>query len=237
MRYSRLRRHNRKQQERRLKFIIAGIVIFLLLLYFFGVQMLIGLSYVFERFQGRGTEEVAPATQSILLPPRLDPLEEATNTSQLTITGSGDAGQTLILYRNDDEIDRTTIDEDGTFEIDIPALEGDNFVSAKVILSDGTLSDLSNVEYTQVIIEDPDLVIDTPSDGDTLSGDDDTVEVTGVTGEEMRITINDRIVVVEADGSFTYAYPLEEGENTLTIIATDKAGNTSERTRTVTYEN
>jgi len=46
----------------------------------------------------------------------------------------------------------------------------------------------------------------------------------------------DRFVSVKDDGSFTYNLRLNDGENTLTIIARDAAGNETKLERKVTYQ-
>ena len=57
-----------------------------------------------------------------------------------------------------------------------------------------------------------------------------------MTDEGMRITVNDRIAVVKADGSFTYAMSLPDGETVLTIVSTDPAGNQTKTERRVKYQ-
>jgi hypothetical protein len=43
------------------------------------------------------------------------------------------------------------------------------------------------------------------------------------------------LVVLHSDNSFSYSYPLNDGDNILTIVATDAAGNQTKVTRKVTY--
>ncbi len=84
----------------------------------------------------------------------------------------------------------------------------------------------------------PSLTINSPEDGAEVT--EDTVTVSGtVTDKESGVaslTINGNPVDVSKDGSFSYTVTLTEGTNTITIVATDKAGNKTTKTITVTYK-
>lgn len=49
------------------------------------------------------------------------------------------------------------------------------------------------------------------------------------------LRINGRIVIIENDGSFTYAVTLEDGDNNFEIVAEDKAGNKTTERLTVQF--
>ncbi len=51
--------------------------------------------------------------------------------------------------------------------------------------------------------------------------------VTDDTG--IQLTINEIVVTINADGSFSYPIQLLDGPNTISVIATDLAGNQSIR--------
>jgi hypothetical protein len=55
-------------------------------------------------------------------------------------------------------------------------------------------------------------------------------------GGLQSVTVNGQAVIVNADGSFSTALTLVAGANTITVIATDKAGNQTTDSRTVTYD-
>ena len=59
--------------------------------------------------------------------------------------------------------------------------------------------------------------------------------VDGMTYDNVTVTINDRMVVIKTDNSFSYTYPLNDGDNILKIVATDAAGNQTTVQRKVTY--
>jgi hypothetical protein len=59
--------------------------------------------------------------------------------------------------------------------------------------------------------------------------------ISGKTEPEAVVLINSNQVTVKEDGSFTYLLILNIGPNTITISATDKAGNKNEKTWVVNY--
>jgi membrane-bound inhibitor of C-type lysozyme len=66
-----------------------------------------------------------------------------------------------------------------------------------------------------------------------------TLNVTGTAtdaGGLKSLTVNGQAVVVNPDGSFSTALTLVEGANTVTVIATDNAGNQQTDTRTINYD-
>ncbi|MEX0285737.1 MAG: FecR domain-containing protein [Paracoccaceae bacterium] len=62
-----------------------------------------------------------------------------------------------------------------------------------------------------------------------------SIEILGATEPDAMLTLNGVPLVTGGDGSFLAAVDLMAGENTLTIQATDPAGNVSERVQTVVY--
>lgn len=57
-----------------------------------------------------------------------------------------------------------------------------------------------------------------------------------VTSSPVTVTVNGSTVAVNPDGTFSTTVTLTEGTNTITVIATDKAGKQSTVTRTVTLD-
>jgi len=80
-----------------------------------------------------------------------------------------------------------------------------------------TISALANGSYTNKV---------------TLNISGNASDASGI----KSVTVNDQPVIVNADGSFSYALTLAAGANTITTIATDTAGNQQVDTRTVTYD-
>ena len=131
MLYRRLRHFEERKQKKRLFMSLVGILGIFALLLIFGLKLLVSFSLFIDKIRGN-----SPQTQtqtSILLPPTLDPLPNATNSATLTISGTGQAGLTLILYKNENEVKQLPIPSTGTFSISTLSFdEGENTMSAKV---------------------------------------------------------------------------------------------------------
>ena len=81
----------------------------------------------------------------------------------------------------------------------------------------------------------PKLTLTSPSDGQTFSKDSNKATIAGQTDPTDRVTVNGYWAIVDSKGNFTYALPLQNGDNQLKIIATDDAGNTTEVDKKVIY--
>lgn len=84
----------------------------------------------------------------------------------------------------------------------------------------------------------PALTITSPNDN--IKVNQATCVVSGTTNDAtsspVSVTINGTSVTVGADGSFSKSITLNEGANTITIVATDSAGKSTTVTRTVTLD-
>ena len=84
----------------------------------------------------------------------------------------------------------------------------------------------------------PTLTITSPNDN--IKVNQATCVVSGTTNDAtsspVSVTINGTSVTVGTDGSFSKSITLNEGANTITIVATDSAGKSTTVTRTVTLD-
>jgi hypothetical protein len=235
MAFSRLNRLQDRKEKRRLVLSIAGIIAIFVLILLFGVKALIGFSLLVEKLRG-GSPTSTQQSQTLILPPTIDSPNTATNSATISITGKGQAGLTLILYVNNKEHSQLPVKSDNTFVVpNVTLINGTNTVSAKLTDAKGNLSDLSNIVSVTYGNTPPKLIISDPADNTTVSADPNTVTINGMTDDNVTVTVNDRMVVIKTDNSFSYSYPLNEGDNILNIVATDAAGNQTAIQRKVTY--
>lgn len=233
---SRLRRQEEKLARRKIAVGVIGIVAVSAFLLLFGVRLLVAFSLFVDRIRG-GSPDTLQTDQSLLLPPVLESLPQATNSATISVSGSANPDSTLMLFIDGDEYTRIPVGEDGSFEIqDIPVDTGKVTVSARSTDGKETVSDISNTISTTIDRTPPDLDITKPADNETIRDGTNSVAVEGTTDPDARLTINDRIVVVRSNGSFSYNMPLNDGENTLVFKAVDLAGNSIEVDRRVTYQ-
>lgn len=232
---SRMRRLEEKNARRKLMAGIIGIVAVSVFLLLFGFRLLIAFSLFVDRI--RGGSAVPVQETDVLMPPVLDPLPQATNSATITIHGSAEPGNTVLLFLNGDEYRRLDVTEDGMFTVeDIPVEPGKVTVSARATDGNESVSDISNTISTVIDRTPPDLAITKPEDGTTINDGTHRVSVEGKTDTDARVTINGRIVVVRSEGTFSYSMPIEDGDNTLSFVSTDLAGNSIEIERNVTYQ-
>lgn len=232
---SRIRRYEERKLRMRLILAIIGSIAIIGFLLVFGLKILVGFSVLVDKL--RGASPASSSSQSVLLPPILDPLPTATNSATLTVSGAGSPGNILILYVNNSEAKKLTIPSDGRFSVaDLKFTDGDNTVSAKLTDEKQNVSDLSNVLTVTVKRSPPSLEVTSPAPNATITGDKHSVDISGKTEEESTVTVNDRFVVVRTDGSFFYTYPLNDGDNLLKVVATDAAGNQTIVERKVVYQ-
>jgi bacillopeptidase F len=99
----------------------------------------------------------------------------------------------------------------------------------------GKESEFSNVLTVAFKSAPPSLNLDSPSDGQSFSKDQNTATVKGVTDPDVKVTVNGFWAITDSQGNFSYDLPLQNGDNKITVIATDMAGNKNEKDIKVTY--
>ena len=198
------------------------------------MKLLVGFSVFVGSLHSGPTP--TPQTQVLILPPALDPLPAASNSGSLTITGTGQQGLTLVIYMNDNDTKELPVPKSGSFSAQLTGLkDGSYTISAKLVNDKGNTSDLSNIITTSIKKSPPTLDITSPNDNTTINGDNNVVTISGKSDDNTSVTVNNHVIVLQSDNSFSYQYPLSDGDNKLSIQATDQAGNTTTVLRTVTY--
>ena len=90
---------------------------------------------------------------------------------------------------------------------------------------------IANSAGSSIVVDTVPPVLTVTSPEDNLVTNQDTVTVSGTTNDvtsgPVTLTVNNVPVDVEEDGAFTYEFTLTEGDNTITIVATDSAGKSS----------
>lgn len=198
-----------------------GTILVIALLLIFGVPALINMSLLFARFK---KDIPQPKSLTFLNKPVIEPTYEATNSAEIAIHGISDPNTTLTLYLNDQTKEENKIDQTGSFVFpSIFLKEGENKIYVKAVLDKESLeSEPITVVYDK---KPPKIEITEPQDNQNYRGDQRYALVSGKTEETDSVLINDRLAILNADGSFTYRFLLNEGENKITIVAMDKAGN------------
>ncbi len=232
---TRLDRIAEQKSSKKLLYSIAAGIAVLFFLAIWGVPALISMSVFISGIGQRNEPQVKQADTTPLFAPTLEPLYEATNSSPIAIRGYTEPEIKVELYLNDELVDKISASESGSFKFEeVNLQEGQNRIWVKSI-KDGRNSEKSEIINMLYKKTPPKIEVKTPEDGSTVSGEKKSVMISGITDLDNNVSINDHIVIVNADGSFSYEYPLADGDNTLKIKATDKAGNFTEMERKVKY--
>jgi len=234
MRRSRLSKNFEKKSRKTLILSVIGILIVLFLLFRFGLDILVGFTTLIS-----GSKNTTGTTTSnqinFIAPPILNPLVSATNSARITISGKAVKGQTVYLYVNNQGVDQIQANNDGGFSFNETLNNGDNQIEARAESKDGKKSDYSNSFDVAFKNSPPTLDVSTPSDGQSFKKDQNTASVTGKTDAGVTVTVNGFWAVVDDNNNYSYTLTLQNGDNQIKIVATDQAGNKTEKDLKVNY--
>lgn len=231
---SRMNKRLVKQTERNLLLVIVGGAVLLVLFVFFGVKLLVNFSLFVEKKTDTSANE--QSKDIVMIAPILDPIASATNSASIDVTGIAGSGDYVTLYVNGKQLKKADVKDDNTFAFrDVELDKGDNTIKAKAFSDDKKESKFSDSESVTFSNKAPALSVDFPSDGETYHKDNNPLRVRGKTDKNVRVTINDFWAMVDDDGNYYYNLPLQNGDNQITVVATDDAGNKTTKSLKVTY--
>lgn len=164
-------------------------------------------------------------------PPIFSDIPEATFSAQVKIAGFAQPGLDVILYINGAEFDHKLVAESGTFTFDSVKLsEGENTAYAYTATPHDLRSEQSKNYVIVLDTTAPAVTIDSPRDKEVFRGQSQRiVNIVGSVNElGSKVFIGERMPIVQADGKFSLAYQLIEGDQDIQIKVIDKAGNTGE---------
>lgn len=206
----------------------------LALLFVFGIPAMARIASFVGDF-GKSDKPIDIADNIPPAPPRFLGLPEATNKTNIEITGTAEPGAKVTLTVNSDEVE-VIADNSGKFIANVDLLNGDNTVKAIAKDNAGNVSQPS--EKVGIVYDntEPKLEIESPEDGSEFTGSSQRqVTIKGKTEAEVLLNINDRSVSVNSDGTFSFTTTLSEGENKFDVKVKDKAENETESTLTLRF--
>ena len=223
---SRLAEVERKKTSRAVFLSLIIILAIGFIAFKFGLELLVKMAI----FLAPRNQPVVQEQKRLLPAPVINSTPSATNSAQIKISGYASSMASVALTVNGVQDNSAVADTDGYFETGIQLDKGKNFVSVKY--TDTSANESRESQSITIIRDDesPELMIDSPSNAAILHGQDQkTVEIKGKSESEASLTINNRYVSVQSDGSFSSKFQLNEGENEITVLAKDKAGNLTEK--------
>ncbi|WP_052345869.1 S8 family peptidase [Paucisalibacillus sp. EB02] len=157
---------------------------------------------------------------------------EFTNEAAVTVEGTASHSTTLSLLNNGAEVGTADVGDDGAFSFDIELAEGENELQAVTMVNGEEATESETVTVTLDTIA-PEVTLANLKDGDRTNRETLTVQGTVADVNLASLTVNGQEASVEA-GLFSKRILLDEGENTIEVVATDAAGNVT--TKVVTVE-
>lgn len=230
---SRLSRRTEQKTKKTFILSILGIIITLLFAFKFGIPLLVNMSMFLSG--SKNSQEQSKIQKPDFIPaPALNSLPEATSSANIVITGLAAKDQTITLYVNGTLTDETDTEDDGTFSFKETISAGENIIKVKAVVKNKE-SDFSNSFTVALKSAPPSLNTSSPENGQSFSKDQNTIEVNGTTDPDVKVTVNGFWAIVDDSGNYSYNLLLHSGENSIKIIATDLAGNSTEKEIKVTY--
>lgn len=230
--YSAKRKLRKEEVAAYRRIVIATVAVIALLVagYYVGVPLIarMGGDDADMALNKLGQRDTIPPT-----PPRLDSLPEATRTPEIQVKGTAESSSTVRIFIDDQEVLSLIVDRDGIFQGDLTLKEGLNTITATATDSADNTSRATQPLMVLLKTTQPQLSLSREIDSRTT---EESVTVAGRTEAGAKVTINEASVFLNDDNSFDYTVRLEEGSNTIRVVATDRAGNTRQLVRTVTRE-
>ncbi|OAT80915.1 hypothetical protein A6P54_12980 [Bacillus sp. MKU004] len=172
---------------------------------------------------GLASESVELTVIDGMPPPK--PRVDKVNDQSEVISGSAEAGSTILVKRDDQLIGDGITDGDGLFSIEIKKQPADSVLIITAVDQSGNASD-----EVSITVEDgtpPHLpVIDEVTDQST------SISGTAEAGSTIKVAVEDlQLANGKADdkGHFSFTIPKQRASTEIIVTATDLAGNTSER--------
>ncbi|MGM5473300.1 S8 family serine peptidase [Bacillus pumilus] len=146
-----------------------------------------------------------------------------TNKGELEIEGKASPGLDVAIYQNDEQIAKVKADQSGAFKEKVTVLSGEHVFTAATVTDQGATKRSTPVK---VIIDQtaPALTIDTPKKGEKTNKESLTVEGKATDDHLDQVTVNGKKATIK-DGTYSARILLENGKNTIKVIAKDAAGN------------
>lgn len=217
-----LTKRQEKLQVKRSFFLTFVSIIIAVLIFTFGIGVLGGFADFLNKIFNNDPK--GGAADQLIQSPFLDDLPAATNSAKLKVSGLALDAKKVVFYVNGEKIGETDVSADRFSYQEVSLKEGENEVKAKSQGANDAESDFSksyNVVFDQ---KEPELTVESPTDGQTFSGNN-RISVKGKSEKDAQVYANGFLANVNSDGNFEVFVPLNEGDSEIEVKAIDIAGN------------
>lgn len=229
---SRLERKSDRRSRQQILLFLGGTIVLIGVFFYFGVPALFQLA---STISGFGKKEEIRREKSVLNSPELIAEYEATKSASIDVRGTADSKAKVELMRNNISLGLETANREGEFIFtDVGLEKGKNVFVAKAVLVTGEESEPSESYTVFYSKEGPKLELGN-KDGDKVS--DNPYSFNGkVDPVSATVKVNGNLAIVDGQGNFSYYMTLGNGDNKITVVATDQAGNETKQELTLKHE-
>lgn len=201
------------------------------LIFKFGIGASVKISEFLQKGKPLSTDSL---TNNYISPPAFGSIPEATNSAALSISGYAMANKEVSVLINTEE-NSFTVDSDGKFSGIINLSLGTNTLTAVTKDFEGKVS-LPSKTYTVFYSDSPpSLEITSPEQNSTIKRNA-AVSIIGNTDVNSKVYVNDHLIMVNSDGTFSYEVKLQRGDNKFKVASVDPAQNKSEKEITLRFQ-
>ena len=231
----RLEQHQKKQLNNTIFFSLFILIAVIVLIFTVGLKILLNTSAFVARVTEKKSDTALKKNQNLIEDIDIDSIPVATNSARIFVGGSVVNFDQVEFYLNGDLVKEITLLTSDNFNEEIGDLnKGENEIYVIGKTKESGEEKKSKIFTVLFKGEKPKLEVKEPQDN--LKTNSSEIKVLGQTDKETYIKVNELPVVVDAQGLFQTLVRLKEGENKIIILAQDVAGNSEEKTLTVTYE-
>lgn len=155
---------------------------------------------------------------------------EYTNQSKLSAEADINGDYTLVYYDNGNKVGEYTDLTNGKNDVEVPLTEGRNELLVYVVDKNGNMKSFSK----NIIMDTVPPVLKVTEDINGTQTYDNTISISGNVSDFETLAHGTRSITVDDLGDFETSIDLKEGDNTVTLTATDIAGNVTEYNASVT---
>lgn len=216
-------------------FNLVFVVVLVFVFFMWGLPFIVGSLSFLNKSKPKTIVDV-PLVDEAIAPPVLFIPFESTNSATLSISGYSTPLTKVNLFIDDELKSQVQTDSEGKFTTEGLSLNlGTNNIYAITVNDADKKSLPSKTIKLYYNNEKPTLEVTAPVDGTEIKGGEKKVTVSGKTGPDNTITVNGSTVIVSSEGIFQTSIGLSEGDNIITVVASNKFGNTNQIQKTIKY--
>lgn len=223
--YSRLQRRYDFKIRRQAVWILLGSFVLIIIFFIFGLPLLLNLTGFIGNLRYKSNTPISEDKKITPTTPIFAQNIQATSSAKIILFGYSDPKISVEIFQNSHSLGTTLSDDNGNFTQETYLQKGKNTFTAIAINESGVKSLVSNSYSVDFFFGKPKLEINPTKDGDTI--------ISGQTDPANTITINDRLIIIDSTGKFSYSLNLNSGENKIKVTVTDPAGNSTSKELTI----